>query len=39
MSGYERNMYRGWASIKAQATISTHICISIAIAISVLGMH
>jgi hypothetical protein len=24
MSGYERNMYSGWASIKAQAIVSTH---------------
>jgi len=39
MSGYERNMYSGWASIKAKATVSTNICISIAIAILVLGMH
>jgi hypothetical protein len=37
MSGYERDMYSGWASIKPQATVSTHICI--AIAILVLGMH
>jgi hypothetical protein len=24
MSGYERNMYSGWGSIKAQATVSTY---------------